>query len=145
MGHNYSRAEFIPRHPEKYLGVGSIVYRSSWELHMMNFLDTNPSIKYWSSESIVINYYHPIKKKIARYTPDFFIIYEDKDGKLHHEVIEIKPSAQASLKHAGKSIRNQAMVWINKSKWKAATEWCQSQGYEFRVIVEQQLFHNAKK
>jgi hypothetical protein len=58
--------KFKPKNPEKYAGRGSIRYRSSWELKFMNFLDENPSIKNWASESISIPYKNPIANKTKR-------------------------------------------------------------------------------
>ena len=40
---------FKPRNPQKYNGDASrIVYRSSWEARVMNYLDDNPSVIWWA-------------------------------------------------------------------------------------------------
>jgi hypothetical protein len=36
-------------------------------------------------------------------------------------------------------------VAINYAKWAAATKWAQKNGITFRVITEDQMFHNGKK
>ena len=91
MSMKFSQGLFEPKHPEKYAGRGSIRYRSSWELKFMNFLDENPAIKHWASESISIPYKNPIVGKTKSYIPDFFIIYEDAQGNKKAEIVEIKP------------------------------------------------------
>jgi hypothetical protein len=79
------------------------------------------------------------------YVPDFFIMYEDAQGTMHAEVIEIKPTKETSLKAAGKSVYNQAMAVMNQCKWQAADKWCQDQGFKFRILTENDIFHNPKK
>ena len=76
--------------------------------------------------------------------PDFFIIYEDVNKKLHAEIVEIKPHKETSFEAAGKSTRNQVQAAINQAKWTAAKQFCDRQGMQFRIITEKQLFHNGK-
>jgi hypothetical protein len=88
---------FIPTHIEKYIGKGKIIYRSSWELMFMRFCDNHPFVVKWASESIKIPYKNPLTNQQSLYVPDFLIVYMDKNGKMHNELIEIKPSTQTTL------------------------------------------------
>ena len=142
---NYAKGKFNMRNPDKYVGKKQPTYRSSWELTFMDFCDNNPGIKKWSSETISVPYFNPLKNRKAMYVPDFFIMYEDAQGKMHAEVIEIKPTKETSLKAAGKSVYNQAMAVMNQCKWQAADKWCQDQGFKFRILTENDIFHNPKK
>jgi hypothetical protein len=59
------------------------------------------------------------------------------------ELIEIKPKKQ-SVVESKMSSRDRAVVAINYAKWDAATRWCKRQGLMFRVITEQDMFHNGR-
>jgi hypothetical protein len=141
----FSQGFFTPKNPEKYAGRGSIRYRSSWELKFMNFLDENPAIKHWASESISIQYINPIVGKTKSYVPDFFIIYEDAQGNKKAEIVEIKPYKETTLENAGRSQKAQIQAVVNQAKWKAAVEFCNRQGLQFRVITEHDMFAGTKK
>jgi hypothetical protein len=75
--------------------------------------------------------------------PDFLIVYEDKSGQKHAEVIEVKPSKEVSMEGA-KSLRDQAFVALNAAKWEAARAWCRNQGLTFRIVTEDMIFHQGK-
>ena len=48
---------FRPKNPRKYAGdPNNIIYRSTWEARVMNWLDKNPNIITWASEEIAIPY-----------------------------------------------------------------------------------------
>ena len=141
----FSQGIFTPKNPQKYIGRGSIRYRSGWELQFMNFLDNHPSIKQWASESISIKYENPIVQKTKSYVPDFFIIYEDASGNRKGELVEIKPHKETTLEAAGRSQKAQIQAVVNNAKWAAAQAWCKNQGVTFRVITEHDMFAGAKK
>ena len=145
MSLKYAKGKFKPKNPEKYVGKGDPTYRSSWEWHFMQFCDTHPSIKKWASETIGIPYFNPLTNTKKTYVPDFFILYEDKDGNSRAEIIEIKPTKETTLEAAGRNARNQAMAVVNQAKWRAADQWCKNQGFQFRVITENEIFHNPSK
>jgi len=140
----YSQGKFAIKNPEKYTGKSTPTYRSSWEWAFMNFCDNHPNVIHWASESIHIPYFNPFTNKNTIYVPDFFVVYQDKNGKQRAELVEIKPSGEV-METVGKSQRNQAMAVLNKFKWDAARAWCASQGITFRVITEADMFHNPKK
>jgi len=141
----FSQGIFNPKNPEKYIGRGSIKYRSSWEFKFMNFLDTHPSIKQWASEAISIKYENPVANKTKSYVPDFLIIYEDTAGTRKGELVEIKPYKETTLEAAGRSTKNQIQAVVNQAKWKAAAEFCKRNGLQFRVLTENDIFTNTKR
>ena len=126
------------------MGLGEPRYRSGWEMTFMMFLDNNENIVQWASESIRIPYRNPVTGKQSIYVPDFFITYRDRSNRVRAELVEIKPKKQ-SLIESKMSARDGAIVAVNYAKWDAATKWCQRQGITFRVITEDQIFHQGNK
>ena len=72
----------------------NIIYRSSWERIFCNWCDKTDSVISWQSEEKALWYYDPIAQKKRRYFPDFIIKYENKEGVVITEMIEIKPKRQ---------------------------------------------------
>jgi hypothetical protein len=140
----FAQGKFVPTQPAKYIGNKVPTYRSSWEWTFMKFCDTNPSIQKWACEAIQIPYRNPLTGKNSIYIPDFFIQYLDKYNNLLVELIEIKPQNQAVLENVGRNKTRQAMFIQNQAKWAAAQNWCKRQGIKFRVVTENDLFHNGK-
>ena len=116
MAMRFARGKYSLKNPEKYIGIKTPTYRSSWEHAFMRLCDEHPNVAKWASESIKIPYRHPITGKFTIYVPDFFIVYIDKDGKKHAELIEVKPAAQTTMERAGKSVAKQQQVVINHAK-----------------------------
>lgn len=130
--------------PQKYVGKGKPTYRSGWEHSFMRFCDLNEHILQWASEAIVVPYRSPITGKMKNYVPDFLITYRTRDNTVRAELIEIKPKKQ-SVVESKMSARDRAVVAVNYAKWDAATKWARRNGLTFRVITEDQMFHNGKK
>ena len=139
----WAQGEFVPKNPQKYAGKGRIKYRSGWEWNMMNTLDQHPAVVSWASESIRIPYRHPLTGKTTSYVPDFLVVYVDKQGQQHVEVIEVKPSKEAMLENA-KSKYDKVMLAVNMAKWQAAQAFCAAHGMKFRVVTEKELFRPKK-
>jgi hypothetical protein len=144
---NHSTGKYKPINPDKYKGdLTKITFRSSWELHMNKFLDTNPNVLEWSSEPFGIPYVKPTTGKIHKYYPDYWIKYIDKNGNEHQEIIEIKPEAQTKQptnrgRKSKKTILHEQIAWaVNQAKWKAAAEMCQSAGIKFKILTERSMF-----
>lgn len=133
------------KNSDKYVGNHKPKYRSGWELTFMMFCDNNNSVIKWASESIRIPYRNPLTGKQTIYVPDFFILYENKFGQKHAEVVEIKPKKQSLIESRTASARDRATVAVNHAKWQAANAYCKSQGITFRVITEDDLFVNGRK
>jgi hypothetical protein len=141
----FAQGRFEMKNPDKYVGKKTPLARSSWEFVFMRMLDENPGILNWASESIQIPYRDPLTGRSTIYVPDFFMVYVDKGGKKHAEVIEVKPASQTFRDQVGKSRYNQEQYIKNLAKWEAATAWCKQQGLIFRVINEADIFHQGSK
>lgn len=128
----------------KYVGKREPRYRSGWEHAFMRFCDNNANIVQWASEAIQIPYRHPLTGKNTIYVPDFFIVYRTKDNLTRAEVVEIKPKKQSVIESKANA-RDRAIVAVNYAKWDAATKWCRKQGLIFRVITEDDIFHQGSK
>lgn len=139
----FAKGKFAMKNPSKYVGTKTPTYRSSWEWSFMNFCDSNPAIQKWASEAISIPYRDPLTGRNTIYVPDFFIQYLDKKNHLKVELIEIKPASQTLLEKVGKNKANQAQFIKNQAKWQAASIWCKQQGIQFRVLNENDLFHQG--
>jgi hypothetical protein len=140
----FAQGPFTIKNPKKYVGKGTPRYRSGWEHAFMRFCDTNDNVLQWASESLVIPYRHPLTGKMTNYIPDFLITYKTRGNTVIAEVIEIKPKKQSVIE-SKMSSRDRAVVAINYAKWDAATKWCKRNGLRFRVITEQDMFHNGNK
>jgi hypothetical protein len=143
MATKFARGKFNMTQPGKYVGTKMPTYRSSWEFQFMKFCDTNISIQKWASEAIQIPYRDPLTGRQTVYVPDFFIQYMDKNNTMHVELIEVKPASQTILERVGKNKYNQAQYVKNQAKWAAATIWCKQQGIKFRVLNENDMFHQG--
>ncbi len=141
----FAKGKYTLKNPEKYIGIKTPTYRSSWEWQFMNFCDTHSSIQKWASEPVKIPYRNPLTNKVTMYVPDFFIQYLDKKGSLISEIIEIKPKNQQLLENVGKNKIRQAQYIVNQSKWASASVWCKKQNLGFRVLNESDIFHQGKK
>lgn len=137
----YSQGIFEVKNKEKYVGKKKPYMRSSWEQVFARMCDNNPAIIQWASEPFMIPYRNPFTGKNTIYVPDFLVIYIDKKGNKHGEVIEIKPKKESSMQYA-KSKRDQAATILNMAKWQVAQVWCKSKGFKFRVITEDMIFAN---
>jgi len=130
--------------PTKYAGNRKPRYRSSWEHAFMRFCDNHPSVISWASESIKIPYRNPLTGRQSVYVPDFFIMYQNKNGKKRAELVEIKPESQTRL-GAKTSQHDKLAIAINHAKWEAAAKWCRLKGVQFRIVTEGDIFHQGKK
>jgi hypothetical protein len=140
----FSQGTYEVRNPNKYVGKGKPRYRSSWELAFMNFCDSNEHIIQWASESVTIPYRHPLTGKQTIYVPDFLVIYRDKHGNQRGELIEIKPQGQSVITEK-QNAQQRATVAVNHAKWQVANVWAQKNGLKFRVITENDIFHQGSK
>lgn len=142
------KGRFSPRYPEKYKGnPTNIVYRSSWELRFMGYLDKNPNVLQWASEELFVPYKSPLDGKWHRYFPDFIVRMRDREGKTVVKMIEIKPRSQSvppEVRKDGQQItkkylREVATYGINNAKWEAAKEFCADRNWEFVVLTEKDV------
>ena len=140
------KKRFRPLRPEKYMGdAENIIIRSSWELRVFQFCDNNPNVLKWGSEEIVIPYMKPFPGgyKPARYFPDLYVEYMDREGNLIKELIEVKPEkftkASRARNTVTKTFENMQYI-VNMAKFTAANNWCQQNGIKFSVLSEKSIF-----
>ena len=140
------QGKFRPLNPNKYNGdAGNIIYRSSWEKIFCNWCDKNDDIIAWQSEERRIRYYDPVAKKNRIYFPDFYIKYKRSDGIIVEELIEVKPQRQidgpsTNPKRRTQSWMNEVRTYVtNQAKWKAAANYADGRGWNFRLISENNL------
>ena len=138
------KGKYKPRNLNKYQGdATNVVYRSSWELKFMKYCDNNPSILEWGSEEFFIPYLSPIDNRVHRYFPDFSVKVKDKNGKKVKYIIEVKPKHQTTPPKLPKSGRKtptykrQLLEFVrNQCKWSAMTGECESRGWNFSLLTE---------
>jgi hypothetical protein len=140
----YASGKYQIKNPEKYMGKRLPNYRSSWEFTFMSFCDNNPAVINWVSEGVKIPYYNPVSGKQTIYVPDFLVVYVDANQRQHTELVEIKPSKEATMESA-RSYRDKLMVAINMAKWAAADSWARANNMRFRVVTEFDIFKNQKR
>jgi hypothetical protein len=141
----FAQGIFTPKNAAKYIGKHAPKYRSGWELTFMTFCDSNNSVLYWASEAISVPYRNPFTGKPSMYVPDFFVVYVNKYGKQLAEVVEIKPKKQSLIESKVANARDRMVVAVNHAKWRSAMAYCKHQGYVFRVVTEDDLFHQGAR
>jgi hypothetical protein len=144
MARKYKQGHYTPKNPEKCMNSGVLTYRSSWELHVFEFLDRSNSIIKWGSEIVQIPYLSSVKGRMARYFPDIFVQYKNKHGEVITEIIEIKPAAETEKpkmsRNKSTNDYNTLTYITNMEKWSAAEKYCQERNIKFRLLTENQLF-----
>lgn len=135
---------YKPSNPKKYIGnPNMIVYRSLWERKFMRYCDTNAKVLKWASEEIVIPYYNPVKKRMAKYYPDFYMEVITKENNKEKILIEVKPLKETKPPVYKRRTKNvliaEAMYSQNQAKWAAAQEFCLDQGWTFKIMTEKEL------
>lgn len=143
MAH-YKQGLYVVKHPEKYMGdVNKVRFMSSWELETHKFFDNNPNVLNWGSECVAIPYIKPTDGKIHKYYPDYFVHYRTRHGELKKCVIEVKPieqTRQSRSRNPRTKLYEDVTYAINLAKWDACTRWCESHGYEFKIITQKTIF-----
>lgn len=140
-----AQGKYKPKNPQKYRGDPTgIVYRSSWELRFMSYIDNHTDVLEWASEEFSIPYRSPIDGKIHRYFPDFQVKKKGRDGLIETVVVEIKPAKETKppvvLAKPTKRYLQEVYTWgVNSSKWKAAEEYCKDRKWKFIIMTEHDL------
>jgi hypothetical protein len=139
----YHQGKYKPQNPKKYVGNPSdIVFRSGLELRVMKKFDSSPNIIRWTSETIVVPYFDPVKGKARRYFPDFVITKVGPSGVEETVMVEVKPKSETRKpvhkpgKRRDRIIREETTWATNQAKWIAATDYCKRNGWTFQVIDE---------
>lgn len=130
------KGHYTPKNKNKYCGSAPIIYRSSWEMLVMKWLDSNSNVVRWGSESIIIPYLCEVDNKVHRYFIDFNIEFQNGTKYL----IEIKPESKTKMPTLPKSGRqtrrylNEVVEYAqNISKWKAAKKFAEEHGCVFQI------------
>lgn len=147
MARSYHQGKFTPKNPEKYKGDHTkITYRSSYELEVFKWADRREAVLEWSSETVIVPYYDPIRGKRRRYVVDMWMKCKDKNGEVHTYLAEIKPLCQVieptpSPRKKKSTIIEEQTTWVtNQSKWKAAEKYASDRGWRWIILTEKQIF-----
>jgi len=155
--HNWKQGEFTPQHPEKCINSMAnkkIIYRSSWELRVFNWADTNKNVVKWGSEIIKVPYVFDLdvaqgNKKLRNYWPDIYAEILNKDKIKETFLIEIKPVKQGKppkkpknpTKKAISNYNNAYATYVkNMNKWKYARVFCEGKNWKFKTLTEENIF-----
>ena len=99
------------------------IFRSSWEYEYMVWLDSNPDVVRWESESVRIAYRRNLlSSNLSFYIPDFLIFYTDG----RKELVEIKPASKRENK-------------IVCRKEMSAIQWCEEHMATYKILTEVEL------
>jgi len=126
--------------PKKYKGDHSnVIYRSMWEKYVFMWCDSNPKVKAWSSEEIVVPYYYDVDKRYHRYYPDLKIVMEGQTI-----LVEIKPKKETEPPKGQRKTKqyiNEGLTYVkNMNKWEAANNFCKDRKWEFQIWTEETLY-----
>jgi hypothetical protein len=156
----FRQGVFKPENPHKCINsvapekFGKLIYRSSWELRMARWCDTNANVINWGMECIIIPYTSRVSiaeggRSERRYFIDFYVELKQIDGSIKKLCIEVKPKDQTSPPKEPKKKTTKAMqnyqdrmrsYIINEDKWKTAIQFCKNNGMEFKIMTEDQIF-----
>lgn len=166
LNSKYQQGYFTPTNSEKYRGDSSkIIFRSSWELRFMNWVDLHPNISKWSSEPVAIKYNNPCAKlvngqytsAVHNYYVDFFITVT-KENTIQSWLIEIKPGMQVPTteqmmrlskmitegnktdKKINRYNHELKTLLVNRAKFLAAKKFAEDRGCKFAICDENFLF-----
>ena len=121
-----------------------INFKSGLELKAIKYFDMNKFVNKFSLEPFAIKYYKPTSGKFHRYFVDFFVEFENNQKFL----VEIKSSGETiepkkPSKKTQKAILNYQKALqtyiVNQAKWKAATEFAESNNMRFIILTEKEL------
>lgn len=110
-----------------------IIYRSSYELKFITWLENSKQVKGWGSECIRIPYFWT-DGTTHSYYPDYFVEFVDGTKM----VVEIKPHNQTQ-RPVNENCWAHKEYMKNMCKWKAAIEFCKAKGYVFKVLTEKTI------
>ena len=143
----YYQGKFTPKHPKKYVGdPTNIVFRSSWELNVLRWLDSTPDVLSYASEELVVPYYLPTDGRWHRYYPDFLVNVRAKNNTTQVWMVEVKPYAQTqdpskkTYTSKRRQLRESMEYAKNQCKWQAAKAFCAGKNWKFVVLTERDLF-----
>ena len=134
------KGKYTIKNTKKYLGDPTkVIYRSLWERQAFKWCESNPRVKKWNSEEIVVPYKCKTDNKLHRYYVDLLVELDNKDIIL----VEIKPKRETvppKGKRKTKRYIKEVTTYIkNTSKWQAATQYANHKGWKFQIWTEDTL------
>ena len=134
------KGKYTIKNTKKYLGDPTkVIYRSLWERQAFKWCESNPRVKKWNSEEIVVPYKCKTDNKLHRYYVDLLVELDNKDIIL----VEIKPKRETvppKGKRKTKRYIKEVTTYIkNTSKWEAAAQYANHKGWKFQVWTEDTL------
>jgi len=134
------KGKYTIKNTKKYLGDPTkVIYRSLWERQAFKWCESNPRVKKWNSEEIVVPYKCKTDNKLHRYYVDLLVELDNKDIIL----VEIKPKRETTPpkgKRKTKRYIKEVTTYIkNTSKWEAATQYANHKGWKFQIWTEDTL------
>lgn len=122
-----------------------IIYRSSYELNFIHWLERSPKVVRWGSECVGIGYINLRDGSHHTYYPDY--IMEVWNDPQNHQagtttiLVEIKPFNQTQA--PSQSIPKDSYAWTeyvkNISKWRAAAEFAKQNNFQFKIFTERTI------
>lgn len=101
----------------------AMVYRSGWELELMQHLDADPEVTDYLYEGVIVPYFRSQRsRKVSKYFVDFKVEY--KDGRV--VLYEVKSSSFVGRR-------------LNLKKFEACRSYCASKGWTFQVLTQVEL------
>lgn len=122
--------------------ANNIFFRSSWELTVMKFFDSNNSVTRWNSEEVHLPYVSPKDNRVHQYYPDFLFEMVNTRQEIERWLVEVKPLKETSFEYA-KNLHDKVAVAVNEAKWKAAELFCATHNLKFKVITELDIYKMA--
>lgn len=144
MAKQYRQGKYQVINYKKYDGdPTNVIYRSSWERIVLNWLDLSQNVVSFSSEEVVIPYFDETQQKMRRYFMDIKATFKMKDGSLKTYLIEIKPfkETQPPRKTKNQRVMLEALATYqtNQCKWQAAKAYCAERGWHFMIVTEYEI------
>lgn len=128
-------------------GAQFLSYKSSYEQRLMYYFDRATKIRKWGYEVVSIPYISAVDGRQHTYYTDFYVEFNDENGKLIRSVIEVKPYSETLVPKITKRKKKATCVMeattyaVNRSKWDAAEAWCRHNNMTFTIITEKDIFN----
>ncbi len=134
------KGKYTVKNKKKYVGDPTkVTYRSLWERNAFRWAESNPQVRAWNSEEVVVPYKCKTDNKLHRYFVDMLI--EMTNGEVI--LVEIKPKKQTRPPKAARKTKkhiNEVTTYIkNTSKWNAAQQYAEHKGWKFQIWTEDTL------
>jgi hypothetical protein len=108
----------IGRFPSTKMGR-MIAFESLLERDFIYLLDYDPVVDWFEEQPLSIEYQQ--EEQLLHYTPDFHLLEDDR-----HVLVECKPERFVDTDE-------------NRRKLAVGQAWCEKQGWEFRLVTDQQV------